>query len=221
MKLNFLKVLSNQSNNPEEIAEQIVALEQKQTECEKQHELLRTQAKELRQRKLCGEAITEDQVKEADCKAENSSLDLEAVTESITKLEERLRAAYESIRDNGHTVSGQRLNAILPEYNRLNEELALAKAKLLVIAEQLWGNATAQHKLRHGYVFDNDDKTDHIMKEEVEKLRTAVKQPTYYTKYAEAQSYSSWTMGMNINYEIENVLNKHRRSMGVPLKENV
>ncbi|MEK7200396.1 MAG: hypothetical protein AAB212_10850, partial [Bacteroidota bacterium] len=122
MKLNFLKVLNNQSNNPEEIAEQIVALELKQIEYEKQRDLLRIQTKELRQRKLCGEAIIDDQVKEADRKAENAGLDLEAVTESLAKLEERLRAAYESIRDSGNTVSGQRLNAILPEYNRLNEE---------------------------------------------------------------------------------------------------
>src|SRR3989338_4530371 len=98
MKLNFLKVLNNQSNNPEEIAEQIVGLELKQIEYEKQRDLLRTQTKELRQRKLCGEAITNDQIKEADRKAENAGLDLEAVTESLAKLEERLRAAYESIR---------------------------------------------------------------------------------------------------------------------------
>ena len=221
MKFNFLKILNNQSNNPEEIAEQIVALEQKQIEYEKQRDLLRTQAKELRQRKLCGETITDDQVKEADRKAENTNLDLEAVTESVVKLAERLHSAYESIRDNGNTVCGQRLNALLPEYNRLSDELALAKARVLVIAEQLWGNAEAKHKLRTGSIFENDDKTDHIMNEESEKLRTSIKQPTYYTKYSEAQSYSSWTMRMNIDYEIENVLNKYRVNMGVPLKETV
>ena len=221
MKLNFLKVLNNQSNNPEEIAEQIVGLELKQIEYEKQRDLLRTQTKELRQRKLCGEAITNDQIKEADRKAENAGLDLEAVTESLAKLEERLRAAYESIRDNGNTVGGQRLNAILPECNKLNEELALAKAKVLVLAEQLWGNVTAQHKLRNGYAFHNDDKTDHIMNEEVEKLRASVKQPTYYMKYSEAQNYSSWTARMDIDYEIDNILNKHRRNLGVPVKETV
>ncbi len=221
MKLNFLKVLSNQSNNPEEIAEQIVGLELKQIEYEKQRDLLRIQTKELRQRKLCGEVITDDQIKEADRKSENAGLDLEAVNEILAKLEERLRAAYESIRDNGNTVSGQRMNAILPEYNRLSEELALAKAKVLVLAEQLWGNATAQHKLRNGYAFHNDDKTDHIMNEEAEKLRVSVKQPTYYMKYSEAENYSSWTAMMRIDYEIDNVLNKHRRNLGVPVKETV
>lgn len=221
MKLNFLKVLNNQNNTPEEIAEQIVGLEQKQIEYEKQLDGLRQQAKELRQKKLCGELVSDAQINEADRKVENASLDLEAVADSHAKLEERLRAVYESIRENGNTVSGQRLNAILPEYNRLNEELALAKAKVLVLAEQLWGNATAQHKLRNGYAFHNDDKTDHIMNEEVEKLRASVKQPTYYMKYSDAQNYSSWTAMMRIDYEIDNVLNKHRRNLGVPVKETV
>lgn len=221
MKLNFLKVLNNQNNTPDEIAEQIVGLELKQIEYEKQRDLLRIQTKELRQRKLCGESITDDQIKEADRKAENAGLDLEAVTESLAKLEERLRAAYESIRENGHTVSGQKLNVIIPEFNRLNEELALAKAKVLVLAEQIWGNATAQHKLRNGYVFHNDDKTDHMMNEEVQKLRASVKHPTYYMKYTDAQNYSSWATLMNIDYEIDNILNKHRRNLGVPVKEAV
>ena len=221
MKLNFLKILSNQNNTPEEIAEQIVALEQKQIEYEKQLDVLRQQAKELRQRKLCGEVLSEAQINEADRKVENANLDLEAVTESIGKLEERLRMAYESIRDNGNIVGGQKLNAILPEYNRLNEELALAKAKVLVLAEQIFGNVTAEHKLRNGYLFHSDERTDHMMSEEVQKLKTSVKQPTYYMKLTDVQNYSSWTSLMNIDYEMDKVLNKHRSNLGVPVKELV
>ena len=220
MKFNFLKILNNQSNNPEEIAEQIVALEQKQIECEKQHDLLRTQAKELRQRKLCGEAISDDEVKEADRKAENTSLDLEAVSESIVKLEEKLRAAYESIRDNGQNVVAERQNALMPERNRLGEELARAKARLLIVAEQLWGSS-ARERLRNGMAFDTDHETDHWMKEEEEKLRASVRQPTYCQKISEIQGYDSWIMRLNVNDEVQRVLDKHRKNMGVPLKETV
>jgi hypothetical protein len=39
-------------------------------------------------------------------------------------------------------------------------------------------------------VFDNDTKTDLIMKEEADKLRASVKEPTYYSKYQQAQNYS-------------------------------
>lgn len=139
MKLNFLKVLNNQNNTPEEIAEQIVGLELKQMEYEKQLNTLRQQAKELRQKKLCGEVISEGQINEADRKVENASLDLEAVTESIANLSEKLRKTYEAIIENGHTVAGQKMKVIEPERDRLMEELARAKAKILVIAEQLWG----------------------------------------------------------------------------------
>lgn len=221
MKLNFLKVLNNQNNTPEEIAEQIVGLEQKQVEYEKQLEALRQQAKELRQRKLCGEAVSDAQINEADRKVENACLDLEAVADSHTKLEERLRAAYESIRDNGNTVGGQKLNAIQPEYNRLQEELALAKAKVLVLAEQIWGTSTAQHKLRNGYLFHSDEKTDHIMNEEVLQLRASVKQPTYYMKHSEVQHYANWISLMSIDYEFNKVLNQYRTKLGVPVKELV
>lgn len=221
MKLNFLKVLNNQNNTPEEIAEQIVGLEQKQIEYEKQLDGLRQQAKELRQKKLCGELVSDAQINEADRKVENASLDLEAVADSHAKLEERLRAVFQSIRDNGNTVGGQRLNAILPEYNRLQEELALAKAKVLVLAEQIFGTATAQHKLRNGYLFHSDEKTDHIMNEEVLQLRASVKQPTYYMKYTDVQNYASWISLMNIDYEIGKVLDKYRIKFAVPVKEAV
>ena len=220
MKFNFLKILNNQSNNPEEIAEQIVALEQKQIEYEKQRDLLRTQAKELRQRKLCGEAITDDQVKEADRKAENASLDLEAVAESILKLEEKLQKTYEAIVENGSAVFAQKINAITPEFDRLTEELARSKAKVLIIAQQLWGY-NAEVKLRRDQFFDDDPQADRIMKEEAEKLRVSVKEPTYFTKYTEAQNYSSWISALNISQESERLINKQRAKMGVAINEMV
>jgi len=220
MKLNFLKVLNNQNNAPEEIAEQIVALEQKKIEYEKQSDALRQQAKELRQRKLCGETVSEAQINDADRKVENVNLDLEAVSESITKLEDKLRKTYEAIVENGTSVFGQKINAITPEFDRLTEELARAKAKVLVIAQQLWGY-NAEVKLRRGQFFEDDPQADRIMKEEVEKLMVLVKEPTYFTKYNEAQSYSSWISSLNIPMEMEALLNKQRAKIGALVKETV
>lgn len=220
MKLNFLKVLNNQNNTPEEIAEQIVALEQKQIEYEKQLDALRQQAKELRQKKLCGEIVSDSQINEADRKVENASLDLEAVNESITKLIDKLRKTYESIVANGHIVGGQKMKIIEPERDRLMDELAHAKAKLLVVAEQIWGLGVIR-KLKDSVVFDDNDKTDPIMKEDVERLRMAVKQPTYYDKYQQAQSYSSWTNNLRVEDEIVRVLEQQRIKVRVPVKELV
>lgn len=220
MKLNFLKVLNNQNNTPEEIAEQIVALEFKQMEYEKQSDVLRQQAKELRQKKLCGEVIPDSQIIEADRKVENAGLDLEAVTESIAKLEEKLYKTYEAVVENGGAVFAQKINVITPEFDHLIDELLRAKAKVLVIAQQLWGYG-AEVKLRRGQFFDDDPQADRIMKEEVEKLLASVKEPTYYTKYNEAQNYSSWISALNINGESERLLNKQRVKMGMPVKETV
>ena len=220
MKLNFLKVLNNQNNTPEEIAEQMVALEQKQVEYEKQIDALCHQAKELRQRKLCGEPVSDSQINEADRKVENANLDLEAVIESIARLDEKLLKTYEGIVENGGMVYTQKINAISPEFDRLTEELARAKAKVFVIAQQLFGY-NAEVKLRKGQFFDDDPQMESIMKEEVEKLKASVKEPTYFTKYTEAQNYSSWISALNIDQESERLLNKQRAKVGVPVKELV
>ena len=220
MKLNFLKVLNNQNNTPEEIAEQIVGLEQKQIEYEKQLDVLRQQAKELRQKKLCGEVVSDSQINEADRKVENANLDLEAVSESIAKLEEKLHKTYEAIIDNGQTVYSQKLNAIKPEYDKLIAELARAKAKVLIIARQLWGQG-ADAKLRQGRFFEDDPQEDTIMKEEIEKLAVSVKEPAYFTKRNEVDGYSNWITGLNVRQESERLLNNQRAKMDVPVKELV
>lgn len=220
MKLNFLKVLNNQNNTPEEIAEQIVALEQKQIEYQKQRDALRQQAKELRQKKLCGETVSEAQIADADRRVENANLDLEAVAESIDKLNDKLRKTYEAIIENGQAVAGQKIKAIELEHDRLMEELARAKAKVLVIAEQLWGTSIIRN-LKDSSVFDDDPNTDQFMKDEADKLRSSVKEPTYYSKFRQAESYSSWTSGININDEMSSILEKHRAKMDVPVKELV
>jgi len=221
MKFNFLKILNSKSNNPEEIAEQIVALEQERSEYAKQQDLLRAQAKELRQKKLCDEPISDDQVREADRRVENARLDSEAVTEGIVKLEERLRETYEAIVQNANDVAGKKQNALLPERNKLVGELAKAKARLLIVAEQLFGRVKAEERLRRGTIFESDPDTDPLMKEEEEKLRASMKYPTYYEKITEIQSDATWASALRVDEEVPRVLDKCRRNMAVPIKDNV
>lgn len=220
MKLNFLKVLNNQNNTPEEIAEQIVGLEQKQIEYEKQLEALRQQAKELRQKKLCGETISEEQIADADRKVENAGLDLEAVKESIAKLNDKLHKTYDAIIENAHMLTGERAKALEPEQDRLFDELARAKAKVFVISQQLWGYM-ADVRLRRGHFFDDGPVYEQRFKDEVEKLMANVKEPTYFSKRQDIDRYTSWTANLRINEESERLLNKQRAKMSVPVKEMV
>ncbi len=221
MKLNFLKTLNSQTNDPEEIAEQIVAMEQKQSEYEKQLGLLRIEAEDLRQRKLCDEPISDDQVREADRMVENARLDSEAVAKVIVKLGEKLRETYEAIAQNANDVAGKKQNALLPERTKLIGELAKAKAKLLVVAEQLLGRAKAEERLRRGTIFESDPDTDPLMKEEEEKLRASLKHPTYYEKIMEIQSEATWASALRVDEEVSRVLDKYRRKTAAPLKEKV
>jgi hypothetical protein len=220
MKLNFLKVLNNQNNTPEEIAEQIIGLEQKQIECEKQLDALRQQAKELRQKKFCGEAVSDAQITDADRKVENASLDLEAVKESIVKLNDKLHKTYQAIIDNAHIVTGERVKALEPERDRLFDELIRAKAKVFVISQQLSGYM-AEVRLRRGQFFDDGPVYEQRMKEEVAKLMANVNEPTYYSKCQDINHYGSWASNLKIHEESERLLNNQRVKMGVPVKAQV
>lgn len=59
------------------------------------------------------------------------------------------------------------------------------------------------------------------MKEEVEKLKSSVKEPTYYSKYQQAQNYSSWTNSLRIDDEASRLLERQRAKMGMVAQEAV
>ena len=108
MKLNFLKVLNTNKTTPDEIAAEIAALEARQKDCEQELSGLREQAKDLRKRRLCGETVSEADIKDADHKVESVGLDLEAIVESIAKLDEKLRNTLQAIKDDGVDESQRR-----------------------------------------------------------------------------------------------------------------
>ena len=59
------------------------------------------------------------------------------------------------------------------------------------------------------------------MKEEIERLMVSVKEPAYFIKRNEADSYSSWITSLNVQQESERLLNNQRAKMGVAVKELV
>ena len=102
MKMNFLNVLNRKSTSFE-IAEQIVLLEVKEKEMQKEKEKRRNDAKELRQKKLCGENVSESQIKEADLKVEDINLTIETIADSIANLKDKLRPALEAEKEGEQT----------------------------------------------------------------------------------------------------------------------
>ena len=95
MKLDYFNVLRKKST-PDEIAEQIVALEIKQKQCEAQRERAKKDCKDIRSRIMCGEKIPPDVQRNTDKAYEDARLDLEAVADSIEDLKKLLHSALES-----------------------------------------------------------------------------------------------------------------------------
>lgn len=56
MKFNFLNVLKGK-RTPDEIVEQIVALEQRQKSCEQEKQVAKETVKEVRSKIMCGEKV--------------------------------------------------------------------------------------------------------------------------------------------------------------------
>ena len=211
MKLNFLKVLNTNKTTTDEIAAEIAVLEEKQKDCEQELSGLREQAKDLRKRRLCGETVSEQDIKSADCEVESARLDLEAISESKTELNEKLHTALQGIKDNGADESHRRRMLFEAERVKALEELARAKARLIVAGEVYIGSC-AENLAKSGRLFEYDPETHKLYQTEIERLRSQVKHPTYCEKKLEVDSYARWTLEMDVDAEAESLINKHRHA---------
>lgn len=208
MKINFLNVLKQKSTSGE-IAEQIVLLEVKQAEVEAQKDALRREAKELRQRKLCAEAVSDAQIKEADMKLEDITLTMEAISESLTKLKDKLRDALEEERREGREVVQMTHARFIGERKELEEEFARLRGRLLAFAESILG-PVAETYMKDGRLFQHDTGTHDIYLREADKARAALKRPTYYEKKRDNENYAQRLTEFDLDKEFETVLARHR-----------
>lgn len=208
MKLNFMKVLSAKVG-PDEIAEQIALLEQKQKETQAERDSLKGKAKELRQRKICQEPISDAQIREADNKVESANLDLEAIAETIAKLTEKLLVSLEEHKEIAEKERLKENEVLGEEYKIAYEELAQAKARFLVFAETVMGPVAHQY-LKSGALYGFDSDTNHIFEAEAEKVRLQVKRPTYYERRQAYDAKAEALIMFNLNDEYERIMAKYR-----------
>lgn len=209
MKLNFLKVLNTNKSSTDEIAAEIAALEQKQKECEQEYASLMDQAKSLRSNRLCGEAVSEADIRDADRKADSTRLDIEAVSETISKLRAKLHDVFQAIKDNHVAESQRRWDSIAGDRRKAVEEVARAKAHLLVAGEAYVGSF-ADQITRNGQIFNHDKETHELFLSESDRLRAQLKKPTYFEKKQEMESSSRWALEMNVDEEVETAIEKYR-----------
>lgn len=180
-----------------------------QTEVESQQDSMRQETKELRQRKLCGEVVTDIQIKEADRKLEDVTLTLEAISKSLPKLKDKLRDALEEEKKEGNVTVQKVHSKLIAERKELNEEFARLRARFLVFAETILG-PVAETYMKDGRLFQYDENTHDVYLREADKVRAGVKHPTYYEKKKANDNYSDRLTDFDLEAEVDALLASHR-----------
>lgn len=208
MKLNFLNVLKGKSPSSD-VAEQIVLLERKFLDVEKDKGKLKESAKELRQRKLCGEEISDAQIKDADTAVKDIDLTIEAITESVTKLKEKLNVTLEDEKEAKRVNVGETNKELCAERKMLNKELARYHARFLAFAETIFGGL-ADVYMKDGRMFRFNGETRDVFEDELAKAKSAIKHPTHYEKNLEYERIWQWILKFDLNKEVELIMEKRR-----------
>jgi hypothetical protein len=212
MKLNFLNVLNGKSTH-EEIAEQIVALEIKQKECEEEREIAKYLCKEVRGKVLCGEKVSQDAVKDADKAYEEASLNLEVVTESIEELKKKLYEALQTYRDDETKRLADLRKRLEAEREKAMREFAKARGRLLGVALGIYKYPDRE---RINLIDINSflPSPDYIFLEEFEteknRALSELKKPTVADLEQESERKDAWLRNFNLEDEYKDIIRKYQ-----------
>lgn len=212
MKLNFLNVLKSKST-PEEIAEQIVALEEKQKLYEQEKAEAKEKAKEIRSRVMCGERVNPDAVKQADLALEECDINLDVVIESLTKLKMKLEEALTAKRD-------EEAKRIIDDRKQLNIdrekavlELWRAKGRLFALAFAIYGHPeTTRRHLEDFPEFSPGLGTDEYkhFHAEIDKGIAELRRPTIADVEEGIRGRDHWVSHFDLEQEIKTLMKKYR-----------
>ena len=212
MKLNFLNVL-NKKSAPDEIAEQIVALEVKKAQCEKARDEAKSACKELRGKTMCGEKVDSDAIKRADKAYEEAVLDLEIVTDSLEELNKQLYIALEAHREEESKRIIDDRHKWADEKERLMREVNRLKGRLVGMMIGIYhyeSEAIVQLQTSPSFIFSNTH--PHFAEFTTEKDRTLaeLKKPTPGDLHDAIEHKDSWLLRFNIEDEYRDILSKYR-----------
>ena len=212
MRLNFLNVLKGKST-PEEIAEQIVALEEKQKLCEQEKAEAKEKAKEIRSRVMCGERVNPDAMKQADLVLEECDINLDVVTESLTKLKTKLEEALTAKRDEESKRIIEDRNAMNREKDKAILELWRAKGKLFALAFAIYGHPeTTRRHLEEFPEFSPGLGSDayKIFHAEIDKGIAELRHPTVSDVAEDIRCRDHWVSHFDLEREVKALMRKYR-----------
>ena len=221
MKLNFLNVLKGKST-PEEIAEQIVALEEKQKLCEQERTEAKEKAKEIRSRVMCGERINPEAVKLADLALEECNINLDVVAESLVKLKTKLEEALTEKRDEEMKRLIEDRKAMNREKETLILDLWKAKGRLFALAFAIYGHPeTTRRHLEDYPAFSPSLGTEphSIFHAEKEKGIAELRRPTTADIEEDIRVRDHWVSHFNLEQEVNNLMKKYRPEPAKPVEQ--
>lgn len=217
MKLNFLNVLKKEST-PEEIAEQVVALEIKKTQCEKIRDNAKSICKELRGKTMCGESVNAEAIKQADKSYDDAVLDLEIVVESLEELKKNLYMSLEA----RHAQETKQItidrNKWATEKEKLLREVNKIKGRLVGLMIGVYHyEPEAMRQLGNLTTFNvaNSDPLYDEFTAEKNRALSELKRPTPADLEDAVQRKEYWVASFKIDDEYESVLKKYREKAQV------
>ena len=212
MKLNFLNVL-NKKSTPDEIAEQIVALEIKKGQCEKIRDEAKHTCKELRGKMMCGEKVNPEAVKQADKAYEETILDLEIVAESIEELNKKLYAALEAHREEESRQIINDRRRWEGEREKLMREISKIKGRLVGLMTGIYHypeEATRQLESYPSFTFPDTHPYFAEFTAEKDRALAELRRPAPADLDNAIQQKDRWLFTFNLEDEYQGILKKHR-----------
>ena len=212
MKLNFLNVLSKKSA-PDEIAEQIVALEVKKIQCEKARDEAKSTCKELRGKTMCGERVDSDAIKRADKAYEEAVLDLEIVTDSLEELNKQLYVALEAHREEESKQIIEDSHKWVAEKEKLMREVIRLKGRLLGMMIGIYhyeSETIVQLQNPPSFNISNSDPYFAEFTAEKNRALAELKKPTPADIEDAVHHKDHWLLRFNIEDEYRDILSKYR-----------
>lgn len=211
MKLNFLNVLKGKST-PDEIAEQIVALEEKQKQCEKEKQEAKEKAKEIRSRIMCGEKVNPNAVKEADSALEECNINLDVVSESLEKLKEKLEEAFVALKDEESQKIIEIRKRLSRERDKVKLDLWKAKGKLFGLAFAIHGHPEVTRRDLESFpAFSPSVGTEEhdVFHNEKDRVIAGLNHPTVADVEEELRGKRNWVSNFDLEKEVRRIMKKH------------
>ena len=221
MKLNFLNVM-NKKSTPDEIAEQIVALEIKKSQCEKVRDEAKGACKELRGKTMCGERVNAEAIKQADKAYDEAVLDLEIVDDSIEELKKNLRVSLEELcaEESKRAVVDRR--KVSEEKLKLMREIDKVKGRLVGLMMGIYryeGEAVRLLGDMSGFNLQSNHPNFDEFTVEKERALSELRRPSSADLENAVQGKEFWVSQFRLDEEYEKILKKYRDQNGVQSPE--